>query len=485
VKARLTGIDAKERLAQRADESPSSGNVPRVLVSQEALSQNAGELPSGWNVAPRVFVSQEAVAERAVESPASGSVHPRSGDGSSSERAFMSPMAEHVRAALGLDGVSTSRTSSRSAAAASPAVSSSPVLVAKLETSPLVEALSVDVAQPSTVDKEVFPATFSELRRTDSGLVSAVNVDTATLRGLRRESLFAPEADAGEHNPSLTAVAAADEPVRPKSRYPSARAKMTEPIESDLVVEEPHRVPVSPGLRSRAVLFQTNRFDTELPTVALGGARGSLNIYSGVEVTAGLLPEVVSDSAHADCVTAISGDLSQTFATASLDRMVRVWRVCGPHLECLGELQGHTGSVRTLLADIQNDQAVSAAMDGTLRLWKLGLPQHNEGVADWECACILQAPSTKVTQLLASYRDNCVAAVAHEGRLMVWDIERQTCLNDLVASVGSVFAVQIGKAAETRPSQIPGEARRRSSFLLPKLATVSRTGGSWCSRSIW
>ena len=28
----------------------------------------------------------------------------------------------------------------------------------------------------------------------------------------------------------------------------------------------------------------------------------------------------------------------------------------------------------------------------------------------------MKAPSTKVTQLLASYRDNCVAAVAHEGR---------------------------------------------------------------------
>lgn len=82
--------------------------------------------------------------------------------------------------------------------------------------------------------------------------------------------------------------------------------------------------------------------------------------------------------AHQDSITALDFDVPfGTMVTAALDDTVRVWDMnIG---RCIGLLEGHTASVRTL--QVEDNIVATGSMDATIRLWDLSKahyePQDN------------------------------------------------------------------------------------------------------------
>jgi division protein 1 len=82
--------------------------------------------------------------------------------------------------------------------------------------------------------------------------------------------------------------------------------------------------------------------------------------------------------AHNDMITAVDFDVPfGTMVTAALDDTVRVWDMNVGR--CIGLLEGHTASVRSLL--VEDNIVATGSMDATIRLWDLSKaiyePQDN------------------------------------------------------------------------------------------------------------
>ncbi|KAG9237341.1 mitochondrial division protein-like protein 1 [Amylocarpus encephaloides] len=72
--------------------------------------------------------------------------------------------------------------------------------------------------------------------------------------------------------------------------------------------------------------------------------------------------------AHGDLVTALDFDVPfGTMVTSALDDSVRVWDLNAGR--CIGLLEGHTASVRTL--QVEDNIVATGSMDATIRLWDL------------------------------------------------------------------------------------------------------------------
>ncbi|KAH6676438.1 mitochondrial division protein-like protein 1 [Halenospora varia] len=72
--------------------------------------------------------------------------------------------------------------------------------------------------------------------------------------------------------------------------------------------------------------------------------------------------------AHSDSITALDFDVPfGTMVTAALDDSVRVWDLNAGR--CMGLLEGHTASVRTL--QVEDNIVATGSMDATIRLWDL------------------------------------------------------------------------------------------------------------------
>ncbi|RDW80738.1 mitochondrial division protein [Coleophoma crateriformis] len=72
--------------------------------------------------------------------------------------------------------------------------------------------------------------------------------------------------------------------------------------------------------------------------------------------------------AHQDSITALDFDVPfGTMVTAALDDTVRVWDMNAGR--CMGFLEGHTASVRTL--QVEDNIVATGSMDATVRLWDL------------------------------------------------------------------------------------------------------------------
>lgn len=77
--------------------------------------------------------------------------------------------------------------------------------------------------------------------------------------------------------------------------------------------------------------------------------------------------------AHTDMVTALDFDVPfGTMVTAALDDTVRVWDLNAGR--CMGFLEGHTASVRTL--QVEDNICATGSMDATIRLWDLSRARY-------------------------------------------------------------------------------------------------------------
>jgi len=77
--------------------------------------------------------------------------------------------------------------------------------------------------------------------------------------------------------------------------------------------------------------------------------------------------------AHNDMITALDFDLPfGTMVTSALDDTVRVWDMNAGR--CIGLLEGHTASVRTL--QVEDNIVATGSMDATIRLWDLSKARY-------------------------------------------------------------------------------------------------------------
>lgn len=78
--------------------------------------------------------------------------------------------------------------------------------------------------------------------------------------------------------------------------------------------------------------------------------------------------------AHSDNITAVDFDIPfGTMASTAMDDTVRVWDLNAGR--CIGMLEGHTASVRTL--QVEDNILATGSMDATIRLWDLSKAHYD------------------------------------------------------------------------------------------------------------
>lgn len=160
--------------------------------------------------------------------------------------------------------------------------------------------------------------------------------------------------------------------------------------------------------------------------------------------------------AHNDMITALDFDVPfGTMVTSALDDTIRVWDMNAGR--CMGFLEGHTASVRTL--QVEDNIVATGSMDATIRLWDLSKtrydPQDNrinkEGDEDddplafgnpedgepepppgsmADCPLfILEAHVDEVTAL--HFKGDTLISGSADKTLRQWDLEKGRCVQTL------------------------------------------------------
>ncbi|KAL2267045.1 hypothetical protein VTJ83DRAFT_4322 [Remersonia thermophila] len=182
--------------------------------------------------------------------------------------------------------------------------------------------------------------------------------------------------------------------------------------------------------------------------------------------------------AHQDNITAVDFDAPfGLMVTAAMDDSVRVWDLNAGR--CIGMLEGHTASVRTLQVD--DNIVATGSMDATIRLWDLSKAHYDPqgsrfgkeedddedaiafGNPDDEpvdppagsmadCPLFtLQAHLDEITAL--HFRDNVLVSGSADKTLRQWDLEKGRCVQTLdvmwAAAQASAFSVDTGGWRQT------------------------------------
>ncbi|KAL2200694.1 WD40-repeat-containing domain protein [Corynascus similis CBS 632.67] len=159
--------------------------------------------------------------------------------------------------------------------------------------------------------------------------------------------------------------------------------------------------------------------------------------------------------AHQDNITALDFDAPfGLMVSAAMDDSVRVWDLNAGR--CIGMLEGHTASVRTL--QVEDNFLATGSMDATIRLWDLskahydpqgsqfGKEEDDEDAIAFEnpddqpvdppagsmadCPLFtLQAHLDEITAL--HFRDNVLVSGSADKTLRQWDLEKGRCVQTL------------------------------------------------------
>ncbi|KAK4041160.1 WD40-repeat-containing domain protein [Parachaetomium inaequale] len=159
--------------------------------------------------------------------------------------------------------------------------------------------------------------------------------------------------------------------------------------------------------------------------------------------------------AHHDNITALDFDAPfGLMVSAAMDDSVRVWDLNAGR--CIGVLEGHTASVRTL--QVQDNFLATGSMDATIRLWDLskahydpqgsqfGKEEDDEDAIAFgnpddqpvdppagsmaDCPLFtLQAHLDEITAL--HFRDNVLVSGSADKTLRQWDLEKGRCVQTL------------------------------------------------------
>ena len=159
--------------------------------------------------------------------------------------------------------------------------------------------------------------------------------------------------------------------------------------------------------------------------------------------------------AHHDNITAVDFDAPfGLMVSAAMDDSVRVWDLNAGR--CIGVLEGHTASVRTL--QVEDNFLATGSMDATIRLWDLsrahydpqgsqfGKEEDDEDAIAFgnpddqpvdppagsmaDCPLFtLQAHLDEITAL--HFRDNVLVSGSADKTLRQWDLEKGRCVQTL------------------------------------------------------
>lgn len=170
------------------------------------------------------------------------------------------------------------------------------------------------------------------------------------------------------------------------------------------------------------------------------------------------------------------------------------------YVDMEGPLQGHTASIRTVVADPIRSRAVSCGDDGTARIWDLGLRLHQSSSrSGGGCLGVLEVPGS-VRESLACFACGRGSVVTRDGSLLLYDLERLQRLACLEGTASALFAVQLGgpAAAAQAAASVDPDALAEWREIAADLAVPTRraqhslarpegafSGGlGWC-RSAW
>ncbi|KAK2616375.1 Mitochondrial fission protein [Conoideocrella luteorostrata] len=160
--------------------------------------------------------------------------------------------------------------------------------------------------------------------------------------------------------------------------------------------------------------------------------------------------------AHKDTVTALDFDAPfGTMVSAALDDTVKVWDLNAGR--CIGILEGHTASVRTL--QVEDNILATGSADATIRLWDLSRSSYDpygnsygKGEEEDEDAIAFENPDDQPVDPPAGSMDDCglysleahvdeVTALHFRGDVLVsgsadktirhWDLEKGRCVQTL------------------------------------------------------
>ena len=159
--------------------------------------------------------------------------------------------------------------------------------------------------------------------------------------------------------------------------------------------------------------------------------------------------------AHSDSITAIDFDTPfGTMVTSAMDDTIRVWDLNAGR--CIGKLEGHTASVRTL--QVEENILATGSMDATIRLWDLSKAHYDpqgsqfgrdeeddDGIAfenpddhaieppegsTAECPLFtLQAHMDEVTAI--HFRHDVLVSGSADKTIRHWDLEKGRCVQTL------------------------------------------------------
>ncbi|KAK4208448.1 Mitochondrial division protein 1 [Rhypophila decipiens] len=176
--------------------------------------------------------------------------------------------------------------------------------------------------------------------------------------------------------------------------------------------------------------------------------------------------------AHQDSITALDFDAPfGLMVSAAMDDSVRVWDLNAGR--CIGLLEGHTASVRTL--QVEDNILATGSMDATIRLWDLskahydpqgsqfGKDDEEDGMAFEnpddlpvdppagsmaDCPLFtLQAHLDEITAL--HFRDNVLVSGSADKTLRQWDLEKGRCVQTLDVMWAAAQASAMGSSDNT------------------------------------
>jgi mitochondrial division protein 1 len=161
--------------------------------------------------------------------------------------------------------------------------------------------------------------------------------------------------------------------------------------------------------------------------------------------------------AHQDNITALDFDAPfGTLVTSAMDDSVRVWDLNAGR--CVGVLEGHTASVRSL--QVEDNILVTGSMDATIRLWDLSKAHYDpqgshfgkDGEGDDEDGIAFENPDDQPVDPLEGSMADCalytlqahvdeITALHFSGDVLVsgsadktlrqWDLEKGRCVQTL------------------------------------------------------
>ncbi|KAL7627718.1 Mitochondrial fission protein [Parahypoxylon ruwenzoriense] len=177
--------------------------------------------------------------------------------------------------------------------------------------------------------------------------------------------------------------------------------------------------------------------------------------------------------AHGDTITALDFDVPfGTMVSSSLDDTVRVWDLNAGR--CIGLLEGHTASVRTL--QVEDNVLATGSMDATIRLWDLSRahydPQGSQfGKDDDEDGIAFENPDDQPVEPPEGSMEDCplftleshmdeITALHFRGDVLVsgsadktlrqWDLVKGRCVQTLdVMWAAAQASVSIGTGEGT------------------------------------